>query len=116
MAEFKEVVGVNLILTGSDLNDQVLRIFTAKTTPKLPVKFACRMSAGFPFFFPPVYWQPSWGLYLEKEKLDNHKFVDGGLILNLPTMLLSSSEYFLKKYIGCEAIPNDSIIAFSFVK
>lgn len=53
---------------------------------------------------------------METEKLDGHKFVDGGLILNLPTMLLSSSEYFLKKYIGCDSIPNDSIIAFSFVK
>ena len=61
LAEFKEKVGVNLILTGSDLTDKQLRIFTATTTPKLPVKFACRISAGFPFFFPPIYWQKEWG-------------------------------------------------------
>ena len=64
MAEFKEKVGVNLILTGSDLTAQTLRIFSAKTSPDLPVKFACRISSGVPFFFPPIYWLEEWGLYL----------------------------------------------------
>ena len=56
MAEFKEKLGINLIFTGSDLNDKELRILSAKATPQLPVKYACRISAGFPFFFPPIYW------------------------------------------------------------
>ena len=42
--------------------------------------------------------------------------IDGGLLLNLPTPLLSSSECFRKKYITDDPIPPNSIIAFSFVQ
>ena len=91
MVEFKEKVGVNLILMGSDLTAIELLIITAKTTPQLPLKFACRMSAGLPFFFPPFYWQEKWGQTYMGKPIIGHKIIDGGLLLNLPTMLLSSS-------------------------
>ena len=56
MAELKHIRKVNLIITGTDLTSRTLRIFSATTTPDLPVKYAVRISAGFPFFFPPIYW------------------------------------------------------------
>ena len=115
MAEFKEKLGINLIFTGSDLNDKELRILSAKATPQLPVKYACRISAGFPFFFPPIYWQEKWGKYLD-EDITGNKLVDGGMMFNLPTALLSSSKYFREKYISSDPIPDESIIAFSFVE
>ena len=42
---------------GLRLSAKEFLIFTAKTTPQLRVKFAGRISAGFPFFFPPFYWK-----------------------------------------------------------
>ena len=37
-------------------------------------------------------------------------------MFNLPTALLSSSKYFREKYISSDPIPDESIIAFSFVE
>ena len=113
MAEFKAALGVNLILTASDLTSKDVRIFTAATCPDLPVKYACRISAGFPFFFPPIYWLEEWGLYLGKD-ITGHKLVDGGWLLNLPTTLLMSTPYFREKYLGADPIPPESVLAFSF--
>ena len=113
MAEFKAALGVNLILTGSDLTSKDVRIFTAATCPDLPVKYACRISTGFPFFFPPIYWQEEWGQYLGKD-ITGNKMIDGGWLLNLPTVLLRSPPYFREKYLGTGPIPEESIMAFSF--
>ncbi len=99
MAQFKQKFGVNLIVTGSDVTSNILRVFSAKSTPDLPVKFACRMSSGVPFYFPCMYWQPEWGKYLGKD-ITMNKIVDGGMLLNLPTEILSSSKEFQHKYLG----------------
>ncbi len=56
MAGFKERFGVNLIVTASDIEANTLRILTPHSAPDLPVKYACRISSGFPFYFPPIYW------------------------------------------------------------
>ena len=113
MAEFKETVGVNLIFTASDLTSKDLKVLSATSTPNIPVKYAGRISAGFPFFFPPIYWQSEWGLYTGID-IAGHKLVDGGWLLNLPTVLLRSPPLFRKKYISPDPIDPDSIIAFSF--
>ena len=113
LAEFKQLLDVNLIFTASDMTSKDIRILTATTTPDLPVKFACRISTSFPFFFPPIYWDKDWGLYLG-EDISGHKLIDGGWMLNLPTVLLGAPDYFREKYIGSEPIPPESIIAFSF--
>lgn len=56
MAGFKDRFKTNLIVTASDLEANTLRIFSPHTSPELPVKYACRISSGFPFYFPPLYW------------------------------------------------------------
>ena len=103
MAEFKEVLGVNLIFTGSDLTSKDLRVMSATSTPKVPVKYAWRISASFPFFYPPVYWQSEWGLYAGQD-IAGHKLVDGGWMLNQPAALLRSPPYFREKYISPDPI------------
>ena len=113
MGEFRAALGVNLIITGTDLTSKDVRILTAATSPHLPVKYAIRISTGFPFFFPPIYWKEEWGRHLD-EDITGHKLVDGGWLLNLPTVLLRSPPYFQKKYLGTDPIPEESIMAFSF--
>ncbi len=108
----KELKKVSLIMLATDLTDRSLRVFTPMTTPDLPVKFACRMSSGFPFLFPAVYWQREWGLYMGKD-ISGHKMIDGGTIMNLPTPLLASSADFQMCYFG-EKIEASSIVSFSF--
>ena len=113
MGEFKEVLGVNLIFTGSDLTSKDLKVLSATSTPDVPVKFGCRISTCFPFFYPPVYWQSEWGLYAGTD-ITGHKLIDGGWMLNLPTVLLTSPPYFREKYISPEPIDPNKIIAFSY--
>ncbi len=111
MKQFKEQSGVNLIITGTDLDSEATRIFTAHSSPDLPLKYACRISAGFPFYFPPIYWLKSWGKYLG-QSIEGHKLVDGGVLFNLPTALLVSSDYFQNKYYG-EVISSVEVLSFS---
>lgn len=111
MAGFKERFKVNLIVTASDLEDKTLRIFSPHTSPDLPVKYACRISSGFPFYFPPLYWQKNWGKY-RGMKIVGNRLVDGGLVMNLPTTILHSSKEFQMKYIG-ELVDTSSIFSFT---
>lgn len=64
MEEFKYHTKKNIVIMGSDICSRIPRIFSATTTPKLPVKYAVRISSSIPFYFPPIYWQKSWGTYL----------------------------------------------------
>ena len=102
-----------MIFTGSDLTSKDLKVLSATSTPDIPVKFGCRISTCFPFFYPPVYWQSEWGLYAGTD-ITGHKLIDGGWMLNLPTVLLTSPPYFREKYISPEPIDPNKIIAFSY--
>ncbi len=112
MSQFKQSTGVNLAITGTDMTANQLRIFTATTSPNLPVKYAVRISSGIPFYFPTIYWDKKWDPYLG-ESLKDNMFCDGGVLLNLPTQALASSSSFQEKYLG-EQIDHSSIASFSF--
>lgn len=112
LGEFKAATGVNLALVGTDLSNGVARVFSATTTPNLPVKYAVRISAGTPFYFPPIYWQSEWGAYLG-QSLEGKMFVDGGLLQNLPISLLTGNKDFQRTYLG-EEVDVNSVAGFNF--
>ena len=64
LEDFQKVTGKNVVIMGSDITSKIPRIFSATTTPKLPLKYAVRISSSIPFYFPPIYWQEDWGAYL----------------------------------------------------
>lgn len=66
-----EKTGIELTLTGTNLNKLKAKYFNYKITPKIKVINAVRISMSFPGYFTPV-------------KLNKNLYVDGGLIDNFP--------------------------------
>lgn len=69
----------------SDLQNNTIKVWNAKETPNESVAYAVRCSCAIPFFFQPV----------------DGRYVDGGMLSNLPTFVFSSS------------LSYDKILAFS---
>lgn len=53
-AEYKTFFGKDLLITGTNLNTRKIEIFSATSTPNLPVADAVRISMAIPWFFQPV--------------------------------------------------------------
>ncbi|MBI2785670.1 MAG: patatin-like phospholipase family protein, partial [Legionella longbeachae] len=60
-----------LIITGTNITDKKLDIFSDETTPNMPIRTAARISASFPLVFQAVEY-------------DGKKYIDGGAFDNLP--------------------------------
>lgn len=63
--------GVELRLTGFDITRGMLSWFDKKSTPKMPISLAIRISSGIPWMFEPAEW-------------DGSLFVDGGMLRRIP--------------------------------
>lgn len=87
--KYKEATGVDLAMVGSDIKAGIPRVFSAKSSPDLPVKYGVRISSSIPFYMPIVYWQKKWGTYLGQD-ITGHGFIDGGFSWNQPLSLLAS--------------------------
>lgn len=92
--QFKE-----LIVTGTNLQTEKTDIFSAATTPDLPIADAVRISSSIPGFFEAVYINKKTGqvehdMTAEKAKDPNYvPYVDGGLLDNFPIEYLSDEQY-----------------------
>ncbi|WP_412754942.1 patatin-like phospholipase family protein [Legionella donaldsonii] len=92
--QFKE-----LIVTGTNLQTEKTDIFSAATTPDLPIAHAVRISSSIPAFFETVYINKKTGqvehdMTAEKAKDPNYvPYVDGGLLDNFPIEYLSDERY-----------------------
>jgi predicted acylesterase/phospholipase RssA len=83
---FKDLI-IPCSIVSSDLKSRTTKIWSTSETPNDPVGFAVRASCNIPFFFQPV----------------ERKYVDGGMLSNLPTFLFKKKSSLF-----------DKIIAFSF--
>lgn len=90
MAGFQAKFKLNLVFTALDLTDAKVCVFSATTSPNLPVKYAMRMAAGLACYFPAIFWQGEWGRYLGDD-VSGHKFVDNYLLYPLNPLQASPS-------------------------
>ncbi len=90
-ARHKECFGIDLRLTGANLETQMSHVFSARTTPTMAVADAVRISASFPLLFRPTLISfekakkmseaESWAL--SPEELTGI-WIDGGIYNNVP--------------------------------
>lgn len=83
-AGFKE-----LAVAGTNLNTQSTEIFSAETTPDLPIARAVRISMSIPLFFQVV-------------NFNAYRYVDGGLYYNYPINIFDNIKYLSDKKYGIE--------------
>ena len=74
-----------LYITGTNLTDQRVEIFSHKTYPSMRILDAVRISISIPFYFEAVFMQPD-GSLIDKKKADSSTkvMVDGGVLDNYP--------------------------------
>jgi NTE family protein len=74
-----------LYLTGSNLNDQKIEVFSHEGYPNMKVLDAVRISISIPVYFEALFMQPD-GSLIEKKDADSTTkvMVDGGILDNYP--------------------------------
>lgn len=103
--EFRDMTGVNLKVTGTELSARHTRVFCADDTPDFPVARALRISTSYPFIFA----APKEG--------STECYTDGGVLMNYPITLFSghldTTVGFMVK--GCSETvePVNGIISFT---
>jgi NTE family protein len=76
--EYFEKSGIELVITGTNLNRCKTIYYSYKTTPKMEVRLAMRISTSIPLFFRPIKLE-------NPDKIGESDFyVDGGLLNNYP--------------------------------
>lgn len=78
--EFKEVAFI-----GTNLSTHFSEVFSAKTTPDMPLHKALRITMSIPLFF-------------ESIRMNNNVYVDGGLLMNYPIKLFDRLHYVEDNY------------------
>jgi predicted acylesterase/phospholipase RssA len=91
--EFSKKTETDLSLVATDTTANEMLILNSRTAPDLPVAWAVRMSMSIPFVWREVPWQPEWGTYRGKPKLDEQGrgniIVDGGVLSNFPLRFIA---------------------------
>ena len=78
--QLREARNVDLVVTGTNLNDGLPYYFSSDLTPDFPVLAAVMISMTFPFLWSPVYVHYT----TPKGHRYDGWYVDGGLLVNLP--------------------------------
>ena len=74
-----------LYLTGVNLTDQKIEVFSHETYPSMKVLDAVRISVSIPVYFEAIWMQPNGKLIAKKDADSTTKMmVDGGIIDNYP--------------------------------
>jgi NTE family protein len=81
LKELYDITGKLLVTVGVSLTDSKTYYFNAHTYPNLKVIDAVRISVSIPCYFTPI-------------KLDNHTFVDGGILSNYPLYYIDYCKKF----------------------
>lgn len=75
----------DLYVTGTDLTDQKMVVFSHEHTPDLPLKTAVRVSMSVPLYFGAVFMDDQFNVVRKPRKGQTyHILVDGGLTANYP--------------------------------
>lgn len=80
-----------LYITGANLTDQKIEIFSHETYPKMRILDAVRISISIPVYFEALFMQPD-GSIVEKKDTDSTTkvMVDGGILDNYPFYVFDS--------------------------
>jgi len=97
--EFHRKTGKDLSLVASDVTGQAMLILNHRTTPKLPVYMAVRMSMSIPFVWREVVWEEGWGRYRNRN-ITGHAIVDGGALSNFPITYLIDDTAEIRAVMG----------------
>lgn len=93
---FEEIFGIDLRITSVNFKTENLQIFSASTTPQIPVASAIRMSMSLPAFFKPVVIEHvTASRYNLPGKTWMGHWVDGGLFDNAPIRLFDPKSTLL---------------------
>jgi predicted acylesterase/phospholipase RssA len=74
---YPEYIIKDLIVTGTNITDKKLAIFSAKTSPNMEIAKAIQISAAFPIVFKAVSY-------------NGKQYIDGGAMDNLPVRMLNA--------------------------
>jgi NTE family protein len=84
----------DLYVTGSNLTEQVLEVFSFETYPKMRIADAVRVSMSIPLYYRSL-WISKEGAVFENHipEKKTRLFVDGGLLLNYPIHIFDDKKY-----------------------
>ena len=84
----------DLYITGANLTDQKLEVFSHKTYPNMKIIDAIKISISIPLYYEAIFMQPN-GEIIDKKNVDQNTKVmtDGGVIDNYPFHVFDSLVY-----------------------
>lgn len=84
----------DLYITGANLTDQKLEVFSHKTYPNMKIIDAVKISISIPLYYEAIFMQPN-GEIIDKKNADQNTKVmtDGGVIANYPFHVFDSLVY-----------------------
>lgn len=84
----------DLYVTGTNLTEQSLVVFSYETYPKMRIADAVRISMSIPLYYKSI-WIDKNGIVYEQPTVDQNcsLFVDGGLMLNYPIDIFDKAKY-----------------------
>lgn len=103
----------DLYVTGCNLSDQKVEIFSYETYPAMRIADAVRISMSIPLYYRALWVTPEGKVIEEPTASDACKlFVDGGVLMNFPINVFDNSRY-MTEHKG-EAVPvfNEETLGF----
>lgn len=82
----------DLYITGTDLTNRSLKVFSYESYPEMRIKDAVRISFSIPLYFEPVRIDDNGKIQKDRNK-NHHLMVDGGLLANYPIHIFDSTKY-----------------------
>ncbi|MCP9768640.1 patatin [Lacihabitans sp. LS3-19] len=84
----------DLYVTGSNLTEQVLEVFSYETYPKMRIADAVRVSMSIPLYYRSLWISKEGKVFEQNTPEENTRlFVDGGLLLNYPIDVFDDKKY-----------------------
>lgn len=87
----------DLYVTGANLSQQRIEIFSHETFPNMRIADAVRISMSIPLFYEAI-WLDDQGRVWEEGCSSCQLFVDGGLLMNYPVEVFDRPEYIRNQY------------------
>lgn len=85
----------DLYVTGTDLTQQRMEVFSYETHPSMKIKDAVRISVSIPLYYGAVYMDSLQNItYKRKKNMSYRVFVDGGILGNFPIHIFDDRRYF----------------------
>lgn len=105
----------DLYVTGTNLTEQTLVVFSHETYPKMRIADAVRISMSIPLYYKSIWIDREGRVYEQPNpELKCNLFVDGGLMLNYPIDIFDNSKYTLKG--GNEEVFNEQTLGLRLEK